>query len=47
MFIFAMYDNSCNDSLGFFQNFNRTGRAYPDISALSDNFWIIINRLVG
>lgn len=28
------------------KNFNRTGRAYPDISALSDNFWIIINRLI-
>ncbi|CAH1274079.1 TPP1 [Branchiostoma lanceolatum] len=26
--------------------FNPTNRAYPDISAMSDDFWIIINRLL-
>ena len=26
--------------------FNSSNRAYPDVSAMSDDFWIIINRLV-
>lgn len=25
--------------------FNVSGRAYPDIAALSDNYWVVINRL--
>ena len=27
------------------QYFNKTGRAYPDISALSNHFWIVNNRI--
>ncbi|XP_069737795.1 tripeptidyl-peptidase 1 [Phaenicophaeus curvirostris] len=25
--------------------FNRSGRAYPDLAALSDNYWVVTNRL--
>lgn len=25
--------------------YNTTGRAYPDMAALSDNYWVVINRL--
>ncbi|XP_061485286.1 tripeptidyl-peptidase 1 isoform X2 [Rhineura floridana] len=25
--------------------FNRTGRAYPDVAALSDNYWVVTNRI--
>lgn len=25
--------------------FNTSGRAYPDMAALSDNYWVVINRL--
>lgn len=25
--------------------FNVSGRAYPDIAALSDNYWVVINRI--
>ncbi|XP_051502082.1 tripeptidyl-peptidase 1 [Myxocyprinus asiaticus] len=25
--------------------FNRTGRAYPDLAALSDNYWVVSNRV--
>lgn len=25
--------------------FNVSGRAYPDIAALSDNYWVVINRV--
>lgn len=25
--------------------FNTSGRAYPDIAALSDNYWIVSNRV--
>ncbi|XP_018427321.1 PREDICTED: tripeptidyl-peptidase 1 [Nanorana parkeri] len=24
--------------------YNRSGRAYPDVAALSDNYWVVINR---
>lgn len=25
--------------------FNTSGRAYPDMAALSDNYWVVINRV--
>lgn len=25
--------------------YNRSGRAYPDVAALSDNYWVVINRV--
>ncbi|XP_072254718.1 tripeptidyl-peptidase 1 [Pyxicephalus adspersus] len=25
--------------------YNRSGRAYPDVAALSDNYWVVINRI--
>ncbi|KAG1925347.1 tripeptidyl-peptidase 1-like [Pimephales promelas] len=25
--------------------FNTTGRAYPDLAALSDNYWVVTNRV--
>lgn len=25
--------------------YNRTGRAYPDLAALSDNYWVVTNRI--
>lgn len=25
--------------------YNPTGRAYPDMAALSDNYWVVINRV--
>lgn len=26
--------------------YNTTGRAYPDMAALSDNYWVVINRVL-
>lgn len=25
--------------------YNTTGRAYPDMAALSDNYWVVVNRV--
>lgn len=25
--------------------YNSSGRAYPDMAALSDNYWVVLNRL--
>lgn len=25
--------------------YNRSGRAYPDLAALSDNYWVVTNRI--
>jgi len=25
--------------------YNSSGRAYPDLAALSDNYWVVTNRL--
>lgn len=25
--------------------YNSSGRAYPDLSALSDNYWVVTNRI--
>ena len=40
------YLNSSVKGLPDSKYYNSSNRAYPDVSAMSDDFWIIIDRLV-
>ncbi|KAM9777621.1 tripeptidyl-peptidase 1 [Neosynchiropus ocellatus] len=39
------YLKNTTESLPPVSYFNTSGRAYPDLAALSDNYWVVINRV--